>query len=80
MQNMGEFSLLATLAALYFLVIIRFQSTPQIILFATIAFGVSYVLWGVVHHLRSKNFHAKIVLEYLLVALLGVAIISTLLV
>lgn len=77
---MGEFSLLATLAALYFLVIIRFQSTPQIILFATIAFGVSYVLWGVVHHLRSKNFHAKIVLEYLLVALLGVAIISTLLV
>lgn len=30
-----------------------------------------YFLWGVVHHLLEEDLHFKIVLEYLLVALLG---------
>ncbi len=74
-----DYTSLAILSILYILVIFRFQSTPRYIMLATIIFGVCYLVWGLVHHLRQHNFHARIVLEYLLVAILGLAIVSTLL-
>jgi hypothetical protein len=80
MQNMGDYSILAALAGIYVLVIFRYQATPRYLLIATVIFAVIYFVWGVIHHLKNKNFHAKIVLEYFLVALLGVAIVSTLLI
>lgn len=80
MQHLSDYSVLAALAGIYVLAIFRYQSTPKFILLATIIFAIIYVIWGTVHHVRNKNFHGKIVLEYFLVALLGVAIVSTLLI
>lgn len=40
-----------------------------------IAVAVAYVLWGIVHHSRSGDLHPKVVLEYVGIAILGVAII-----
>lgn len=80
MQKIGDYSVLAAIAGVYVLAIFRYQTAPKYIVIATITFGIAYVIWGVVHQLRSKNFHVKIVLEYFLVALLGVAIVSTLLI
>ncbi len=34
-----------------------------------------YFLWGVFHHWRASDLHIKIVLEYLLVALIGCIIL-----
>lgn len=34
-----------------------------------------YFFWGVFHHWRGKDLHIKIVLEYLLVALIGCIIL-----
>ena len=79
-QHRGEYSILAILSSVYLVFIFRFQTMPKYILLATIGFATTYVIWGIIHHLRVKNFHAKIVLEYFLVALLGVAIIGTLLI
>lgn len=76
----SDYSVLAILAALYVAAIFRFQTVPKYILLATILFAVSYLIWGIFHQLRTHNFHAKIVLEYLLVAVLGIAIVSTLLI
>ena len=80
MQNIGDYSILAAIAGIYVLAIFRYQTTPKFVLIATIVFAIVYIIWGVIHHLRRKNFHTKIVLEYFLVALLGVAIVSTLLI
>jgi len=79
-SSKGDYSVLAVLSGVYVLSIFRFQNTPKLILVSTIAFGVIYIIWGIFHHLRSHNFHGRIVLEYFLIALLGVAIVSTLLI
>lgn len=40
-----------------------------------IAVAVAYVAWGVIHHWRSGDLHPKVVLEYVGIAILGVAIV-----
>ena len=64
---------------IYIAVVYYFQTFPSYVVLVTGVFGICYVIWGILHHFRAKNFHARIVLEYLLVALLGLAIVSTLL-
>jgi len=74
------YSVLVIVAALYLATIWHYQTSPKYVLFSTVIFALVYLVWGVIHHLKkSKSFHARIVLEYLLVASLGIAIISTLL-
>lgn len=77
---MGDYTVLAGIAGIYVLAIFRYQATPKYVLIATVVFALGYILWGIIHQYRSHNFHTKIVLEYFLVALLGVAIVSTLLI
>lgn len=38
-----------------------------------------YVLWGIIHHHLSEDLHLKVVLEYLLIALLAMAVVVSLL-
>lgn len=38
-----------------------------------------YVLWGVVHHLVRHDFHLKILVEYVVIALLALVLIFSLL-
>lgn len=79
-SNKGDYTLLAALSGIYLLSIFRFQNTPKYLLLSTLIFGLIYIMWGIFHHVRSHNFHGRIVLEYFLVAFLGVAIVSTLLI
>jgi len=74
-----DYCVLAILATAYLIFVFNYQTVPKYILISTIVFAITYIIWGVTHHLKSKNFHARVVLEYLLVALLGVALVSTLL-
>lgn len=78
-RSKGDYGILGILATIYVAAVFYFQAVPKNILIATISFALVYIIWGVIHHIRAKNFHGRIVLEYLLVALLGVAIVSTLL-
>ncbi|MBI5356780.1 hypothetical protein HZB78_04170 [Candidatus Collierbacteria bacterium] len=44
----------------------------------TLIFGVcAYLVWGITHHWHKKDLHLKVVLEYLGIAILGFAIIMT---
>ena len=74
------YALLAALAGLYLVFVYRYQSTPRYLLIATIIFAFLYFIWGILHHLHDRSGTGKIVLEYLLVAVLAVIIVSTLLI
>lgn len=39
---------------------------------------ISYVVWGIVHHLLRKDLYLEVVLEYIAVALLGLIIVFSL--
>lgn len=45
-----------------------------------ISVAISYVAWGVIHHHIHKDLHLPIVLEYVLIAALGVLIVSMILI
>ena len=43
-----------------------------------IAMGSSYVAWGIVHHWMHKDLYLSVVIEYLIVAFLGVILVFSL--
>ncbi|HBC72816.1 MAG: hypothetical protein UX91_C0006G0028 [Candidatus Amesbacteria bacterium GW2011_GWB1_47_19] len=53
---------------------------PRMQLAIIISMGVSYVVWGIIHHYDHRDLHIKIIAEYILIALLAVLIFGTLLI
>lgn len=45
----------------------------------SIAVAVSYVAWGVVHHSIHRDLHLSVIVEYIVVAALGLVIVFSLL-
>ena len=45
----------------------------------SVSAAVFYVLWGIIHHYIHKDLYASVVVEYILVASLGLVIIFSLL-
>lgn len=56
-----------------------FNYNPQLQLGIMVSLGVSYVVWGTVHHWFHRDLHIKIIFEYVLVAVLAVLIFASLL-
>lgn len=54
-----------------------FNRASQAVIAVTL--GVVYVLWGIIHHILSGDLHIKVVLEYILFALLANLVILSLL-
>jgi hypothetical protein len=53
--------------------IFLYDKTFQIIIASAIA--VAYVVWGVIHHLIKKDLYLSVVVEYMVVATLGLVIL-----
>lgn len=66
--------LLAGLWGLYW-----FNYSPAVQLGIVISLSISYVIWGAIHHMYHRDLHLKIVLEYVVVAVLAVLIFGSLL-
>jgi hypothetical protein len=79
-KHKGDYSLLAAFSALFLGAVVKFQTNPFNILLATLIFALIYLIWGITHHIKAKSLTGKVVLEYFLVAVLAVVIVSTLLV
>ncbi len=79
-NNKIDYAILSLLASGYIASIFAYKTNPLYIVFATITFGVVYIVWGAYHQMRVGKISVRIMLEYLLVAILGVAIVSTLLI
>ena len=47
-----------------------FQGNPQRQMQVAVIISSLYFIWGIIHHSQEGDLHAKIVVEYLLVALL----------
>lgn len=43
-----------------------------------VALGISFVIWGVVHHFIHEDLHIKVVWEYIMTALLATVILLSL--
>jgi hypothetical protein len=55
-----------------------FSYNPVVQMTIVVAMAISYVAWGVVHHQEHRDLHVKVILEYILVALLAVLIMGSL--
>lgn len=79
-RHLFHFIFLLLLLSLVSLLILafQFQTTFQIILI--IFLGLTYILWGIIHHFKIKDLHPRIILEYVLIALLGTAVLITILI
>lgn len=50
------------------------RGEKQLQLSFVVLMGFFYVIWGVAHHIIHHNLYAKVVLEYVLIASLGIAL------
>jgi hypothetical protein len=57
-------------------VIFSYDKMFQIGVLAAVA--ASYVAWGIIHHAIHKNLHLSVVIEYLVVAALGLIVVLSL--
>ncbi|MBI2028308.1 MAG: hypothetical protein HYT07_01740 [Candidatus Levybacteria bacterium] len=55
------------------------SSNRQIQILAVVFTAISYVFWGILHHLFNHDLSMKIMVEYVLIGSLGLAIILILL-
>lgn len=55
----------------------RFNPTYQAAV--VVLTSISYVFWGIIHHFICEDLHIKVVLEYLLLALLANLVVLSLL-
>jgi len=63
-------------AGLLGFVVFSYDRVFQVII--AVAVAVSYVCWGITHHIIHKDFYISIVIEYLLVASLGLIVVFSL--
>lgn len=70
------FGLLASgvIGILFFSYDWRFQSG------VAIATAAGYVVWGVVHHYLHRDLHLSVIIEYVVVAALGLVVVLSLLI
>ena len=63
----------------FFLMFLRFFQGDRFASYMTVlTFSVFYVVWGVGHHMRDESVHLKNVLEYLLMSLGVLLLLSVL--
>jgi len=74
-----DFLALLTLLSFGLLAILYFRFDRQIQSAVVLVIGVCYVAWGIIHHFLQDDFHLKILVEYLAVALFGVILFLSLL-
>lgn len=43
-----------------------------------VSLGVTYTVWGIIHHAIHKDLHPKIVVEYVLMSILAILVIGSL--
>lgn len=54
---------------------IAFDYNRSVQIGITVVLAAAYVLWGVVHHTIKKEFHPRIIWEYILVALVASVVV-----
>lgn len=75
MQYVVLFLLLGTAFSAF----VRLSGLPNRQLQIGMVAAATYILWGIFHHLYDRDFHVKVVVEYLSLAFLGLGMLWILL-
>ena len=79
LRSIVDYLLLTIIVSLAVVAILFFNGNNFIQQIIIVALSILYIVWGILHHLKEKNLQARIVLEYVLFALLGCIIVIGLL-
>lgn len=75
----ADYSFLAVIASAFTFLFLAKRNESHYLLYLTGAFAITYFLWGILHHSRTRSLSGRVVLEYALVSLSAIVIVSTLL-
>jgi len=68
MEDLKHYLALMTILSIGFGLFWLFNYNRQAQMGITLVIAAAYVFWGIIHHLIKKDFHWRIILEYLVVA------------
>lgn len=70
-----HYIILIIILSLAIVLFFAFAGNPQLQFYIALATSITYFLWGVIHHDLEGDLHPKIVVEYLLIALLAILLL-----
>lgn len=79
-KNKIDYSVLAVGSGIFLILFLVNQTNTVFMFRSSIAFAIFYILWGFFHHRRTKSLTGKVMLEYILVAVLALVVASSLLI
>lgn len=78
-NHLLHYAILITILVVGFGSIVLFSSNKQIQLSLAVITAISYVLWGITHHYMEDDMSVKVVVEYILIAMLSILILFSVL-
>lgn len=57
------------------LLVVKNAGNRQLQIEIVVILGILYVVWGILHHMLHHSIRVKIVLEYIVIAMLGTALV-----
>ena len=79
-EHRNDYALLAVLLGIGVGLYAYFKNNSVMEQVIAAGMGLTYILWGILHHHHADKVTGKIVLEYVLVALFGFIVINSLLI
>ena len=74
-SHIGYYISLVVIFVFVFLLVSLFSPNKQMQMAVIMLTALSYCAWGILHHFINHDLHAKIVVEYILIGIVGVTII-----
>jgi hypothetical protein len=74
-KNQLAYLILFILLGLFALLFMRAWPNRELQRQLTLGFGITYFVWGVLTHVKSKKINSEIIFEYLAISMLAVLII-----
>lgn len=79
LRNIVDYLILSLIVSAAIILILYFNGSKNIQQIIIIALSILYIVWGILHHLKEKSLQARVVIEYVLLALLGCIVVIGLL-
>lgn len=78
-KHIFEYLLLLTAGVFFIFLLSLFKGDRYSQFTIMVFFAAVYLLWGIIHHRIHRTLHVKIVIEYMLIAALGIFLLQILL-
>jgi c-di-AMP phosphodiesterase-like protein len=71
LRSIIDYLFLTIIVSVAILLILLFNGSKYIQQVIVLSLSILYIVWGMIHHLKQNTFQARIILEYVLFALIG---------